>query len=201
MGFDTFELTCALLSMAIVFLPGFLPQYGNWPIILLAFFWGGFTLTQYAICLAHANDRAESGDFVMVGSSMLLTQALFSAIGAPLSTVTMRWVEPSGLYVFFAVIMVCFAAAILFRRHFHKLSEGELHGEPFRVWVDLTTPAAYGLHPRTDESINPEGGGDADQVETALEPYTGYSPVIRDSSEEGGEDGGEQNRGGTDKSR
>lgn len=140
----------AVASTALVLVPALLPQLPGWLLILLGFFWGGTVMTQYAICLAHANDRADPADFVLVGSGMLLTLGVFSAIGAPLASLVMGLMGPSGLFAYAAACMFLFAMAIAARRKTHVLP---LHDEtePFRAVGDMTTPAAYELDPRTGE--------------------------------------------------
>ncbi|MFT5710924.1 MAG: MFS family permease [Halioglobus sp.] len=139
-----------LISALMVLLPRWLPSLPVWLTILLAFLWGGTVMTQYAICLAHANDRAEPEDFVMVGSGMLLTLGICSAIGAPLASLTMYVMGPAGLFAYSATCLFAFAIAILARR---RANVRPLHdeNEPFRAVGDHTTPAMYEMDPRTSE--------------------------------------------------
>src|SRR5690606_32621052 len=55
-------------------------------LLILALFWGGAVMTQYAICLAHGADNAEPHEFVLVGSCILMLFGVSSAIGGPLSS-------------------------------------------------------------------------------------------------------------------
>ncbi len=145
---------CALgagtISLLIAILPSRLPQFDHWLIILLGFFWGGTIMTQYAICLAHANDNAAPEDFVMVGSGMLITTGFCSALGGPLASITMKYTGTSGLFIFSAVCMFLFALAIAVRRSTHVLPV-ESQNDPFRAVADMTTPAVYEMDPRTGE--------------------------------------------------
>lgn len=143
-------LSAGLFSMLMIILPLLLPQFEHWLLILLAFFWGGSVMTQYAICLAHANDRAAPEDFVMVSSGMLLTTGLCSAIGAPLASLAMRIIGASGLFVFAAICMFSFALTISVRMRTHVLPL-QTDNEPFRAVADMTTPAVYEMDPRTSE--------------------------------------------------
>jgi MFS family permease len=59
---------------------GVLPTYTT--TALVAMVWGGSVMTLYAICLAHANDRASPEDFVLVSSAMLLIHGLAAAVGS-----------------------------------------------------------------------------------------------------------------------
>lgn len=140
----------ALVSVLMVVLPTLLPQQGPWLLCVLAFFWGGTVMTQYAICLAHANDSAEPDEFVMVGSAMLLTLGLCSAIGAPLASVTMRYMGAPGLFAFSACCLLITFVIILVRRQMHVLPP-EIDVEPFRAAADTTTPTVFEMDPRTQE--------------------------------------------------
>jgi MFS family permease len=144
----------ALVSVLMMLLPALFPENGPWLLCVLAFFWGGMVMTQYAICLAHANDAAATEEFVMVGSGMLLTLGFCSAIGAPLASLTMRYLGAPGLFAFTTVcLFVCFVI-IMVRRRVHVLPVEEVV-EPFRAAADTTTPTVFEMDPRTgEEAIN-----------------------------------------------
>jgi MFS family permease len=136
----------ALIS-ALLVIYGDLP---NWALALLAFLWGGCVMTQYAISLAHANDRAAPEDFVMVGSVMLLSMGVFSAVGSFIAPMFMYWFGPSGLFVFSTLCLTGFAAILTVRRRIHVLPLLD-ETEPFRAVAPTATPMALELDPRTDE--------------------------------------------------
>ena len=50
-------------------------------IIALFCLWGGFALTLYAICVAHAQDRGAPGEAVALTSSLLFAWAIGATIG------------------------------------------------------------------------------------------------------------------------
>lgn len=105
-------------------------------------------MTLYAICLAHANDRASPDDFVMVGSVMLLAMGSFSALGAFIASGFMSVFGPGGMFIFAAVCLAGFAAAVAVRRRINVLPVHDETG-PFRVVAETTTPMALELDPRT----------------------------------------------------
>ena len=90
----------------------------------------------------------------MVGSGMLLTLGFCSAIGAPLASLTMRYLGAPGLFAFTAVcLFVCFVI-IMVRRRMYVLPVEEVV-EPFRAAADTTTPTVFEMDPRTgEEEIN-----------------------------------------------
>ena len=130
---------------------------------LAAFCWGGFTVTMYAICLAHANDRAEAGEFVSIGTAILLVNGAASALGAPLASWTMGRVGPGGLFLTSAVILTVFSAAALLRVATHRRPAFE-ESEPFQA-VGEVTPQALELDPRVEGDWTPEDGDAADEPE------------------------------------
>lgn len=138
----------ALVSLLLVVASDY-AELTRWPLILLSFIWGGCVMTIYAICLAHANDHADSQDFVMVGSAMLLVLGLASAVGAPLASLLMTWVGPEGLFTFAAISLVLFAAAIARRRRAHVLPIQEEIDTAFHV-IPETSPVALEMDPRTE---------------------------------------------------
>ncbi|MDT8427452.1 MAG: MFS transporter [Pseudomonadales bacterium] len=138
-------LSGTVLSLLLVVLP----LLTTWSLLLPAFLWGGSVMTLYAICLAHANDRAAPEDFVMVGSVMLLSMGLFSAIGSYLASMLMELAGPQGLFVFSAVCLLVFALAIAARRRIHVLPIQD-ETEPFRPVTETLTPVALELDPRTE---------------------------------------------------
>ena len=127
----------------------FLPATGNL-LLLLAVLWGGAVMTMYSICLAHTSDNAEAADFVLVGSGILFLFGCSSALGAPLASLFMLLLGPSGLFVFSAVCLLGFTLGISIRRKSHVLPVVD-ETEPF-VPVSVTSPVIFELDPRTEKS-------------------------------------------------
>ncbi len=138
-------IVAAMLSVLLALVPTITP----WSLLMLAFLWGGAVMTPYAICLAHANDRAAPEDFVMVGSVMLLTMGLFSALGSFLAGRFMAVTGPEGLFWFSALCLLVFALATALRRRTHVLAAPAV-SEPFRAVAETVTPMALELDPRTE---------------------------------------------------
>lgn len=136
----------AVLSALLALVPGL----DSWGLAILSFFWGGCVMTQYAVSLAHANDRADPEDFVMVGSVMLLSMGLFSALGSVIAAFFMQWFGPRGLFLFSLICLVGFAFAIMARRRIHVLPVHD-ETEPFRAVASVGTPMALELDPRNEE--------------------------------------------------
>ncbi|MCP5358384.1 MAG: MFS transporter [Pseudomonadales bacterium] len=143
----------AVLSALLAVLPGFFPA----SLSVLAFLWGGCVMTQYAISLAHANDRAAPEEFVMVGSVMLLSMGVFSALGSVIAAVFMQGFGPAGLYVFAALCLSIFALTLAARRRVHVLPVHDETG-PFRAVADTATPMAFELDPRNEDAVTEKAG-------------------------------------------
>ncbi|MGK0249353.1 MAG: MFS family permease [Oleispira sp.] len=119
----------------------------------LAFIWGAFSMTMYAICLAHANDNADSSDFVDIGSAMLLTYGLSSAIGASLSSAFMSILGHHFFFVFMGACFTLFCVILIARRKTHVLPTMTDDNEEFQAVAGMTTPEAYNLDPRAEDII------------------------------------------------
>jgi MFS family permease len=150
------------ISLGFVVLPMVVTVVENWMIAALAFVWGGAAMTQYSISLAHANDNAPAEDFVEIGSGMLLTVGIFSALGAPLASLTMTLMGPSGLYAFAAACLTAFAVITLLRWQSHTVEIPAEGHEHFRTVAAMVTPTAYEMDPRTEEEREDESAKNSD---------------------------------------
>lgn len=121
---------------------------GGWVLYLLAASWGACTMTAYAIGLAHANDHAGAGEFVAVGTAVLLVHGAAAAVGAPLASALMGLRGPGGLYEFCALMLVLFSLFAMVRLRVRVRPAVE-ESEPFRT-VGEVTPVALEMDPRVD---------------------------------------------------
>ena len=116
-------------------------------------------LALYAVCNAHANDRAEPSQFVMVGTSLLLTYGATSALGAPLAAHVMHLVGPAGLWWLSGVALLLFALGLVQQRR-QKPRPVLEETEQFVLAASLI-PAGLKLDPRREstdghaESVTP----------------------------------------------
>ena len=108
-------------------------------------------MTMYAICLAHANDNADSSDFVDIGSAMLITYGLSSAIGAPIASAFMSIFGHQYLFVFMGASFILFSIILIARRKSHVLPMMTDSNEEFQAIAGMTTPEAYNLDPRAED--------------------------------------------------
>ncbi|TXR53709.1 MFS transporter [Reinekea thalattae] len=147
----TFIALAGAVVSVLTFVFSFQSYYAGITSTLLAFFWGGVGMTMYAICLAHANDNADSADFVDIGSAMLITYGVSSAIGGPLASGFMSLFGHASLYLFMAVSFIAFCGVLILRRKSHVLPVTTEDNEDFQVVAGMTTPEAFNLDPRSEE--------------------------------------------------
>lgn len=122
---------------------------------LLCCIWGSFSLTVYAISIAHACDLAEPTQLVSMTGSLLLVWAVGSIGGPLLATLSMELAGPNGLFLYAAVTasaLTGFAVWSIARRR----SPPALQREPF-VNLPATSLSIAELDPRAPRRKNIEG--------------------------------------------
>lgn len=103
---------CAMLSaLALVFIAGSNPLLN----FIIIFIFGCFAMPLYSLSAAHSNDRADTGEFVLINAALMLFYS-FGAIGGPFAASTvMQYFGPSALFVFSAIVYAIFITVILYR--------------------------------------------------------------------------------------
>lgn len=135
--------------------------------MVLAFLYGGFTFSLYAVVIAHANDSAGPQDFVDISSSLLLIFAGGAVVGPLLAALAMSVGGPGALFGFSAIVHALAAGFSFYRTKVHAAVPEEDKDE--FVHVPRTTPAVFQIDPRSPE----EGeGGES----TAPAPETEGAP-------------------------
>jgi MFS family permease len=100
-----------LSALALVFIAGSNPLLN----FVIIFIFGCFAMPLYSLSAAHSNDRADTGEFVLINAALMLFYS-FGAIGGPFAASTaMQYFGPSALFVFSAVVYAIFIAVILYR--------------------------------------------------------------------------------------
>ena len=100
-----------LAALALVFLAGTgaLANFG------LVFIFGSFAMPLFSLSAAHANDRADKGEFVLVNAALMLFYS-FGAIGGPLvASSFMQSFGPQSLFIFCATVYAIFILIIAYR--------------------------------------------------------------------------------------
>lgn len=157
----------SVISLAIVFASSW-SGFVGWPAAVLTFFWGSVCMTSYALCIAHVNDNAKPDDFLVIGSGMLITYGLASALGGPIASLVMSAIGAEGLYAFMSLILALFAIIIFVRRNKHILPATAVENTSFQASAGLTTTAALEIDPRAKHSDVEEDfvGNNIDKTKT-----------------------------------
>lgn len=77
--------------------------------------WGALAFPMYSVAVAHANDYANKGEYVMVSGGLLLMYGIGAIIGPFLAAAAMTWISNSVLYLFTAVVHLLVFGFVLFR--------------------------------------------------------------------------------------
>jgi MFS family permease len=75
------------------------------------FLWGAFTLPLYSLSAAHANDKAEAGEYVQIASGLMFFWAIGASIGPLLSAVLVDWF---GAVAFFTYVCAMHGAFVIY---------------------------------------------------------------------------------------
>lgn len=98
-------------ALALAFLAGSNPLAN----FALVFVFGSFAMPMFSLSAAHANDRAEKHEFVLVNAALMLFYSI-GAIGGPfLAAYFMQAFGPSSLFLFTAAVYLALIAYILYR--------------------------------------------------------------------------------------
>lgn len=132
----------ALLSLLLPLADGHRP----WQLLPLVFLWGGFALSFYGLCIAHAADFAEAEQMVAVSGSALFAWAGGSVIGPLVAAPLMDLLGPAALFGYAAVVETALAGFVVWRisRRAPKPPEER---PPF-VNLPATSPAVGAIDPR-----------------------------------------------------
>ncbi len=81
----------------------------------LVFVFGSFAMPLYSLSAAHANDRAEKGEFVLVNAALMLFYSLGAIVGPFAASLFMEKFGPHSLFAFCAVVYLLFVIVIFYR--------------------------------------------------------------------------------------
>lgn len=82
---------------------------------VLVFIFGSFAMPMFSLSAAHANDRAEKHEFVLVNAALMLFYS-FGAVGGPfIAAYFMQNFGPASLFIFSAAVYALLIGYILYR--------------------------------------------------------------------------------------
>jgi len=84
----------------------------------------------YSIAVAHANDRADAGSFVMVSAGLLLMYGIGAIIGPFLASAMMTFGSPAYLFLFTGMVHLLLAVYVVTRRYMRPQTARSEH-KPF----------------------------------------------------------------------
>ena len=124
---------------------------------LSAIGYGAVIFSIYSLVIAHANDYADSGDFVQISSGMLILYGSGTVAGPLLTAFMMDILGPSGVFTTTTLTHLCFAS-YAFYRTFRRERAGKEDRTDFKTtgMTRTHTPESYTLDPRSEESIDTE---------------------------------------------
>ncbi len=124
-------------------------NYGSWFFVSVILY-GGVIFSIYSLAVAHANDFADSSDFVKTSSGLLLVYGLGTMAGPLITAQFMDALGPTGLFTTTTIAHGLFASYALYRT-FKRGQAKEADRVDFQT-VGLaknTTPESYALDPRS----------------------------------------------------
>lgn len=81
----------------------------------LVFVFGSFAMPLFSLSAAHANDRADRSEFVLVNAALMLFYSLGALAGPLAAAFAMERYGPRSLFAFIAVVYVALIVTILYR--------------------------------------------------------------------------------------
>ncbi len=117
---------------------------GNSPAMLNAgiFAFGAFSLPLYSLSAAHANDRAGSGQYVLVAAGITFFYSIGAAAGPFIVTWVMKWLGTSAFFTYTSVIHLLLIIITLWRMR--ARAQPQQHGSRFTALL-RTSPALFKL--------------------------------------------------------
>jgi MFS family permease len=124
-------------------------------IITLAGIYGGAAYSLYAIAVAHANDHANSSNFIKVSGGLLILFGLGTVVGPIFGAWAMSAVGPEGVFLVTAcshLLIIIYAI----QRTYRRASVPILGRRLFKAILGerAITPEAVRLDPRSIETVN-----------------------------------------------
>ncbi|MEK9673289.1 MAG: MFS transporter [Rhodospirillaceae bacterium] len=127
----------------------------NLILFALAFVYGGFTFSLYAVVLAHANDAAGPQDFVEIASTLLLVFAVAAVAGPLLASGAMQVFGYNSFFGYSTLVHILTAAFAFYRMNKRAAPPPEAKSD--FVHMPRTSPEVFSLDPRSDADGNGSG--------------------------------------------
>jgi MFS family permease len=79
------------------------------------FIFGSFAMPMFSLSAAHANDRAQPSEFVLVNAALMLFYSFGAIVGPFLASLVMDWFAPNWLFYFSAAVYAVMIIIIFWR--------------------------------------------------------------------------------------
>ena len=121
-------------------------------LVLLFAAFGGCAESLYAVGVAHANDRAESADYVALSSTLLFVWSLGGAIGPAVGSIVMELTRPNAFFVYAVALTLIFTLFAIWRLTRRRVERALETREAFLTYPQ-TSPEIYAWLPYHKEDL------------------------------------------------
>lgn len=111
-------------------------------LLLLGGAWGAVAFPLYAVSVAHTNDHARAGEYVMISSGLLLMYGMGAIAGPFLAPAMMKLAGSGGLYLYTALIHLGLLAYVTWR-FLRRVPRREEEHRPFVEALAATQTASH----------------------------------------------------------
>lgn len=140
---------CCIGSMATGLTITFLPLQGEFYVLGLATIHGAFMVPIYALCLAHANDYADTSKLVQTSGGLLLVYAVGAVVGPAAIGPIMEFYSNTALFLFIVIALGLLALFCFFRMIMRPVADDEDRSD--FVPMPKTTQSVYALEQDDEE--------------------------------------------------
>jgi len=128
------------------FLASFLGPSHFWVLVILTALYGGFSLTIYSLCIAHANDYLTPSQMVGTASTLITVNGIGAIVGAPLVGGLIDIVGAQIYFIVIALIHGLLVGLVLVRMSIRPSVPIQAQG-PFIAVPEVGTAVAASLNP------------------------------------------------------
>ncbi len=122
----------------------------EWLFFISVIGYGGVIYSIYSLAVAHANDFADSDDFVKISSGLLILYGFGTMVGPLFAASLMDLLGPSGVFTTTTIAHVLFAGYAIYRSfRRQQVDEEERMDFQTHILARTTTQESYNLDPRS----------------------------------------------------
>ncbi|MEJ8569316.1 MFS transporter [Elongatibacter sediminis] len=150
------SLVSAAAGISLWWLSGDLPPSG---LIGFSALWGAVSFPLYSVAVAHTNDYADPGEFVVISSGLLLMYGLGAIIGPFLASVAMMVAGSELLYLYTAIVHLVFFGYVLLRLQRRESAPLDQHAAFSDALASVATASqVYEEVAYEEEAAEPDSG-------------------------------------------